>query len=134
MKTIKITIPGKPVAKGTGRAIINKKTQHLAIMNPVNTNEYINWVRICSLKVKPEIPFDEPLMAKIDVFLQKPKKPKYSLPATRPDIDNFCKSIFDGMTGIIFRDDSLVVNLCITKIYSSDPRVEVRISTILEEK
>ena len=31
------------------------------------------------------------------------------------DIDNFCKGIFDSLTGILWEDDSQIVKLHITK-------------------
>jgi Holliday junction resolvase RusA-like endonuclease len=46
-------------------------------------------------------------------------------PTTRPDVDNFCKCGLDALNGIVWRDDSQVVELTVSKFYSSRPRLEL---------
>jgi Holliday junction resolvase RusA-like endonuclease len=46
-------------------------------------------------------------------------------PLTRPDIDNYCKAPLDALNGIVWRDDSQVVELTVSKFYSSRPRLEL---------
>ena len=48
-------------------------------------------------------------------------------PTKRSDIDNYCKAIFDGMNGIVYVNDSLVVNLHSTKNYGTVGMVEVMV-------
>lgn len=38
-------------------------------------------------------------------------------PTTRPDVDNYAKSILDSLNGITWRDDSQIVSLTINKRY-----------------
>ena len=47
-------------------------------------------------------------------------------PIKKPDTDNICKAFLDGMNGVIYKDDSQIVNLFSTKVYG-DPFVEVLI-------
>ena len=39
------------------------------------------------------------------------------------DIDNLVKSIFDGLTGVVWKDDRQVVELHVTKNLSSTPHI-----------
>ena len=43
------------------------------------------------------------------------------MPAGKPDIDNLAKTILDALNGIVYRDDSQVVQLAISKRYSDEP-------------
>jgi Holliday junction resolvase RusA-like endonuclease len=43
----------------------------------------------------------------------------------KPDLDNVAKAIIDGMNGIIFKDDSQIINLHVTKVYAEVGKVEV---------
>jgi crossover junction endodeoxyribonuclease RusA len=46
------------------------------------------------------------------------------------DIDNFNKLVLDSLTGLVYEDDSQIVELTITKGYDKErPRVEVIIDT-----
>ena len=42
------------------------------------------------------------------------------LPILRPDLDNLAKSVLDGMSGIVFTDDSQITDLEINKRYTGD--------------
>lgn len=74
--------------------------------------------------------WDCALDVRLNFFLPRPKSlPKKILhPVKKPDLDKLVRAVFDGMTGILFRDDSQIVNLRARKDYSDTPRVEVTIS------
>lgn len=48
----------------------------------------------------------------------------------RGDIDNMAKSIFDGLNGIAYVDDKQIASAWLEKLYSDDPRTEVRIHAL----
>jgi len=48
-------------------------------------------------------------------------------PTKRPDADNTFKSVSDAMNGIVYQDDGQIVNIHITKVYSTEPKVEVMV-------
>ena len=82
------------------------------------------------------------LIVHIDIFKKPPKsisdrvKNRASLknetmrPITKPDADNYVKSVTDACTGIIWKDDSQVVELLVRKFYSMNPRAVVKVREI----
>lgn len=51
-------------------------------------------------------------------------------PITKPDADNYIKAIKDALKSVIWRDDSQVVDLHISKYYSDSPRITVEVTEI----
>jgi Holliday junction resolvase RusA-like endonuclease len=49
------------------------------------------------------------------------------VPTKKPDADNLAKLVLDSMTGIIYQDDSQVVDLFCSKRFSEKPGVSIRI-------
>lgn len=56
-----------------------------------------------------------------------------SRPPVRPDLDKLARAVGDALTGVCYRDDAQVVNLCAAKYYVTSsgrlsvPGVEIRI-------
>lgn len=56
-----------------------------------------------------------------------------ALPPTRPDLDKLARAVGDALTGVCYRDDAQVVNLCAAKHYVtpsgtlSVPGVQIRL-------
>lgn len=48
----------------------------------------------------------------------------------KPDTDNLCKSTLDALTGIFWKDDSQIVELHLSKIYSDNPRIEMEMTKV----
>jgi Holliday junction resolvase RusA-like endonuclease len=49
------------------------------------------------------------------------------MPTTKPDVDNVVKAIFDGLNGVLWRDDVLVVDTIVRKRYAATPGVRVEV-------
>jgi Holliday junction resolvase RusA-like endonuclease len=49
-------------------------------------------------------------------------------PTTKPDLDNVVKAIFDGMNGVVWKDDVQVVDAAVSKRFSDNPRVIVTVA------
>ncbi len=50
-------------------------------------------------------------------------------PVNRPDIENFCKTLLDAGNGLLWIDDSQVVQLFASKIFGS-PGIELRVEEV----
>lgn len=93
--------------------------------------------RLAIEQMKGKVPFAGMLEVTIRVYLPVPKsmsKRKQALalaealrPITRPDCDNYAKSILDSMSGVLFLDDAQIVTLHVGKFYAEKPRVEIAV-------
>ncbi len=52
----------------------------------------------------------------------------------RPDIDNYIKAVLDCSNEILFKDDGQVAALSSQKLYSLNPRIEIEIISLEENK
>ena len=48
-------------------------------------------------------------------------------PCKKPDIDNIAKTYLDGMNGVVFKDDTQVIDLHVKKLYSAFAGVDVMV-------
>jgi Holliday junction resolvase RusA-like endonuclease len=129
---IEFFIPGKPVAKasvrfGNGMTFKDKKTE-----------VYMDLVKLIADKTcRGLMPMDGPVEVLIIATRNIPsswsgKKTRAALagellPITRPDVDNYCKMILDGMNGIVYVDDNRVVRLVAEKKFGAKTGVYVRV-------
>jgi len=66
-----------------------------------------------------------------DFFFQRPASTKKAmLKVTKPDVDKLARGLMDGMTSIVFEDDSQVVECVLTKRFGSPARTEVRVRVV----
>jgi len=134
---ISFFIPGEPVAQGRPRATtINGRPR---MYDAPKSATYKNMVSmVASRKMEKSILMEGAVGVTIIVHKTIPKswsKKKQAqaiegdiYPIGRPDIDNYVKAVFDGLNGIVFRDDSQVTHIIASKIYASTPGVSVSIS------
>ena len=63
-----------------------------------------------------------------------PKKQKPNMEETfhikRPDADNLIKSVLDGLNGILYIDDGQVCRIETFKLYSEEPRIEIKYESV----
>ena len=61
-------------------------------------------------------------------MLPAPKTWRSGLPTTRPDVENLAKGLLDSWNGVLYRDDSQVAELMLSKAYSiANPGVWVTV-------
>jgi Holliday junction resolvase RusA-like endonuclease len=135
-------ITGNPMGKQRPR--FKRSGAYVSTYTPKPTVDYENWVRL-SYKQQCSQFFDKgtPLSVKIVAMFSIPKstsKKKMQkmidgeiTPTKKPDTDNIAKIICDSLNGIAYYDDSQIVNLSVTKIYSENPKVEVEINEAIYE-
>jgi Holliday junction resolvase RusA-like endonuclease len=134
-------VEGTPVPKGRPR--FARRGKFVSTYSPKTTVDYES--KVCEsakLAMGASEPLETPLAAYIYITLPVPasyskKRTQACLsgqerPTKKSDIDNYCKAIFDGMNGIVFVDDSLIVSLHATKVYGTIGMVEVMIKEELD--
>lgn len=137
MDKLKFTIYGEP--KGKGRPRFRNVGKYVQTYPDKDTVVYENLVRISYLAECGSFSYNngEEIGILIKSYQSIPKsisnKKREEMlsnvlkPTKKPDIDNICKSILDGLNKVAYRDDSQIVELHCSKYYSDNPRVEVEI-------
>ncbi len=129
---VSFVIPGKAIGKGrpkffSGHAVTPQKTRNYESLVALKAEEV--------MKDLPDSRLGLPCLVRIHAYYAIPKsysKKKHAaaiegkLAPGKPDLDNITKSVLDGMNGIAFRDDSLVVEMRLKKSFTEGmERVEV---------
>ena len=117
---IEFTVPGRAAPQGSKAFKGFTKTGH-AILAESSTavGPWRKRVAICAhnaMQGKP--PTDSAVVVRVGFILPRPKSaPKRSTPLAvkRPDIDKLGRAILDALSGVIFCDDSQVVDLTLSK-------------------
>ncbi|QPQ35919.1 RusA family crossover junction endodeoxyribonuclease [Lysinibacillus sp. JNUCC-52] len=135
MNVLKIEIPGDVQAQQ--RPKFSRFGNNVSVRDPKESKDYKSFVRLVASQVAPDTLITEEIRLRIDVYRKIPKsfsKKKHQQavegalrPTTKPDIDNLAKGIKDGLSKVIWHDDSQVTELVARKLYSDNPRAEVTI-------
>ena len=125
MTKITFTVYGNPVAKARARTV--RRGGRVSTYTPEKTKTWEEMIRLQILEHRPEKLIDGALTLRAIFYLQRggslPKKRIY--PETKPDLDNLLKCLTDAMEGVIYSNDSRIVNEVVGKRYGDPPRVEV---------
>jgi len=131
---IKFVVPGQPVAKG--RPKFARRGKFVTAYSPAKTVNYEGLVaHAAAFAMVGKDLIQGAVSVDLDIRLQIPEswsnKKKIAaangeIAATkRSDIDNITKGIFDGMNGVVWRDDGQVVESTQRKRYAETPGVVV---------
>lgn len=75
-----------------------------------------------------ETPIDRPVTVRADFFMPRPKRPRFDVPATAPDLDKLQRAIGDGMEqGGLLANDSRIVQWVATKHYGERTGCQVTV-------
>jgi Holliday junction resolvase RusA-like endonuclease len=138
MSTIVFTVPGAPVGKGRPRVGKSFGTGQVVLRTPEKTVNYESRIALAGHEAMAGAPLLELACAvKLEIYVQIPaswsKKKQTAalngevLPVTKPDIDNIEKAIFDGLNGVVWKDDVQVTDVIKKKRYADTPRVVVTV-------
>lgn len=132
---ITFTVYGEPVAQGRPRA--STQGGFVRLYDPKKSKDYKDYVRLAATEHAPAALLEGPLGMVLTVYRSIPKsfsKKKAALaeegeirPVSKPDVDNYLKGVKDALKGVIWKDDSQVVEVFAQKRYSARPRIEVKI-------
>ena len=138
---ISFTVPGAP--QGKGRPRVGNVAGRARMFTPQKTVAYEGLVaHAAQHAMAGQALLDEPVAC--NVFIDAPVPASWSgkkqraalagevLPASKPDADNVVKAVFDGLNGVLWRDDVLVVDLRVRKRYSATPSVRVEVWAVAE--
>ncbi|WP_339309750.1 RusA family crossover junction endodeoxyribonuclease [Paenibacillus sp. FSL k6-2145] len=135
---ITFTVYGEPVAQGRPRA--STQGGFVRMYDPEKSKGYKDYVRLAAAEHAPNALLEGPLGMMLTVYRSIPKsfsKKKAAQaesgeirPVSKPDVDNYLKGVKDALKGVIWKDDSQVVEVFAQKRYSARPRIEVKIKDL----
>jgi len=130
-------VPGEPRGKGRPRSRFVPGGAPIYTDN--RTITYENLVKVMALNAGAT-KMEGPLAVFIAAFLKIPKSaPKAKaaqmragqiLPTKKPDFDNICKAVVDGLNDVAFADDAQIAECMTIKRFADEPRLEVTVRQI----
>jgi len=138
---ITFKVDANPVGKQRARYV--KRGNFVQAYTPEKTRNYETLIRESAKQAMGE---SEPLETPVSLYLyirvpipaSATKKRLQAIsdgtekPIRKPDASNILKSVEDGMNSVIYKDDSQIVNIHVTKVYSSVPGVDICVKECLE--
>ena len=135
-KTIRIDIPGRP--QGKARPRFRKIGNYITTYNTKQTKTYEELVAKCALEqCKDEL--DKEYIGRTRVQIKAIFKPNKGISKKKekeliekpflkkPDFDNIAKIICDSLNGIAYKDDNVIYEAIVTKVYGFEDKVIVLI-------
>lgn len=131
---IEIVIDGECVPKGRPQF-----TRQMVVYTPPKTKKYERYVQSVLRKNKVQ-KMTGALKVELEVYRVPPKsfsKKKWLeaimqklFPVTKPDLDNYIKSVLDACNGVLFEDDNAICEIHAKKLYGDTARVVLRLEEI----
>lgn len=136
---IHLVIQGEPKAQKRHRHASRGKFIQKYDPSAADKGDFLSIVQ----KNAPAKPFDVPIRVVVRFYFSRPKShyktgknagvlrdnaPKFH--TSRPDFDNCGKFFSDAMNKVFWRDDSVISQCSISKMYSDTPRTEIIITVL----
>lgn len=129
---IAISVRGKPTPQGSHKAFVVGGRARITDSNK-NLRAWRDLVAACAQSVAPDELLEGPIRVEIEFLLARPKSLPKKIPdwwhVKKPDVDKLTRAILDALTGIVFRDDSQVVEVVARKSYGT-PGAEIVIAPV----
>jgi Holliday junction resolvase RusA-like endonuclease len=137
VKQVRLVIYGTPVPQGSKNAFyIPKLGRSVIVENNKKTKPWRQEIAGAAgeaMRIQElELVQDCPVSVRCCFFFDRPKSLKKAIryKLTKPDIDKLARSTLDALTGVVFKDDSLVVHLTLDKMFDERPRVEIEVDWV----
>ena len=129
---IRVEIPGRIVAKQSVR--FSRSGRHYQPGEV--TNYHARCAHFGQIAMAGQAPYNGACKVIILIVLaiptswSKKRKARHNWCTVRPDLDNACKAVLDGLKGVVFDDDRQVVQLEMQKLYGQHDRVVVHVELL----
>jgi Holliday junction resolvase RusA-like endonuclease len=128
---------------GKQRARYAKRGNFVQTYTPDKTRNYESLIKEAAIEAMGSSePLETPVTLYLYIRAPIPKSlPKKRIeaclnglekPIKKPDASNVLKSVEDAMNGVVYKDDSQIVNIHVSKVYSSVSGIDVCIKECLE--
>jgi Holliday junction resolvase RusA-like endonuclease len=129
-------VEGNPIGKG--RPKFARRGSFVSAYTPTKTRDYENVIKEVAKKAMGSNEILETPVT-VAIYITVPIPASYSKkrteaclkdierPIKKPDIDNIAKCFLDAMNDIVYKDDTQVLTLHVTKVYGTVGMVEVMV-------
>ena len=134
---LEFTVPGEAAPQGSKRAVRLPNGRTVLLESSKRLKPWRGLVSMCAAEAWKESPTTAPVELHATFTFVRPKShftAKGALksgarPAPgKPDLDKLCRGLLDGLTGVIYRDDSQVIYLNAMKRFGDMSETVVTIS------
>jgi Holliday junction resolvase RusA-like endonuclease len=133
--SLALWVEGQPIQQGSKTAFVVKGR---AVMTDQNAKTLKPWrakvtatARAAVESAQPGGFGDVPCTVAMRFVFERPASSRREWPAVYPDIDKLARAALDGLTdAAVFRDDSRVVELLLTKVYGEREGVEIYVAPV----
>ena len=134
-------VEGNPVGKG--RPKFARRGNFVSTYTPTKTRDYETVIKEAARKAMGSNELLETPVT-VAIYITVPVPQSYSKkrteaclkdierPIKKPDIDNIAKCFLDAMNDIVYKDDTQVLTLHVTKVYGTVGMVEVMVKEDLD--
>ena len=134
-------VEGNPIGKG--RPKFARRGNFVSAYTPTKTRDYETVIKDAAQKAMGSNELLETPVT-VAIYITVPIPQSYSKkrseaclngsekPIKKPDIDNIAKCFLDAMNEIVYKDDTQVLTLHITKVYGTVGMVEVMVKEDLD--
>lgn len=134
-------VEGNPVGKG--RPKFARRGNFVSTYTPKKTKDYETVIKEAAKKAMGSNELLETPVT-VAIYITVPVPQSYSKkrteaclkdierPIKKPDIDNIAKCFLDAMNDIVYKDDTQVLTLHVTKVYGTVGMVEVMVKEDLD--
>ena len=152
MSVIHLNVEGLPVTQGNLTAILPRRGDGTRAERPVIVegrdkaarqrhrdwrNDVAGAARTWRQQFEPQPPLlDGPVAVRLHFRLLRARSniSRWPTGKTNGDVDKLTRSIFDALTGVLWRDDGQVVAALVTKVWGDPPGVDVFVDPELGER
>lgn len=126
---IQFVVWGESIGKARPKTVTLPNGQ-VSTYTPKKTRTWEGIVRDIAEQFAPPQLLDCPLRADVWFVRLKPKSARRTdhWPATKPDLDNLEKAVFDAIEKVLYTNDSRIVTKRTHKVFGDKPRVVVRLA------
>lgn len=142
---IEFDVPGMPIPKGSAKAFMRKGARFPTVIqdNAAKQKPWASMIGLCAaqemartgtklstgaMSITVSFAMPRPKCHMNSKGNVRPNAPYH--PVTKPDIDKLLRCVFDALTGIVWRDDSQVIQTVTTKQYGFNIGAKIRIEEI----
>jgi len=139
---IEVWVPGIPQPGGSKTAFRHYTTGRMVVKDACKKNPaWKDTVKTFAVMAYRGAPLTTPLHVQFEFYVMRPqghygtgrnagqvRSSAPTHPAVKPDVTKLVRSTEDALTGILWRDDTLIVKQVATKAYADKPGVRITVS------